>query len=270
MKGVCILFFGDVVGRPGRIFLKKQLPILCDLYKPDLIFSNCENAAGGFGLNGPMASEFKSLGINGITLGNHTWDQRGFWDEIQALDYVCRPANFPDECPGNRYLVFDCQGQKVALFSIMGRAFSKAVLDCPFKVSERLIQQLKAEGIDDIIVDVHAEATAEKYTLGWFLSELGVSCVVGTHTHVQTADERILNQRTAYISDIGMCGGYKGVLGFKSESIIKKSIYGKPCRFEVAEGPAMVNAVLVRLDLEAHCALSIERIFQVESESSPI
>jgi len=267
MKECRLLFFGDVVGRSGRVFLKKQLPILRDLYKPALVFANCENAAGGFGLNGSMAAEFKLMGINGITLGNHTWDQRGFWDEIQALDYVCRPANFPDECPGNRYLVFDYQGQKVALFSVMGRAFSKAVLDCPFKVSEAIIQQLKLEGIDNIIVDVHAEATAEKYTLGWFLLELGVSCVVGTHTHVQTADERILNKRMAFITDIGMCGGYDSILGFKPESIIKKSIYGKPCRFEVADGLAMINAVLVRLDLESHCALSIERVFLVESEA---
>ena len=260
-----LLFFGDIVGRPGRVFLKEQLPVLCDFYKPDLVFANGENAAGGFGLNASVATELKTLGIHGITLGNHTWDQRCFWSEIQSLDYVCRPVNLPQECPGNRYLIFECKGYKIALFNLIGRAFSNLALDCPFKTAEAMISQLKSEGIENFVVDIHAEATAEKYALGWFLSDLGVSCVVGTHTHVQTADERILNKKTAFICDLGMCGAYNSILGFRVDTIIEKSKCGKPCRFEVASGLSIINGVFVRLDLETKQAISIERIFKIES-----
>lgn len=261
------LFFGDIVGHPGRVFLAKQLPMLKERYKPDFIFANGENATGGFGLNKAIAQELNALGINGITLGNHTWDQRDFWDTISQLGYVCRPLNLPETCPGNTSIVFNFKENKLALLNLLGRAYSREPLDCPYKAVQRQIEALKQVGVDHFIVDIHAEATAEKYTLGWFLSEIeGVVCVVGTHTHIQTADERIFNETTAFICDLGMCGSYNSVLGFRKEPIIEKAVTGKPCRFEVAKSPAMLNGVFVRLDLANHQAISIERIHIIETE----
>ena len=261
-----ILFFGDIVGRPGRTFLKAQLPMLKDKYAPHFVFANGENATGGFGLNASIAKELKDMGIHGITLGNHTWDQRGFWNEISNIDYVCRPLNFPEECPGRKHLIFEFENQKIAVLNLLGRAFSNAVADCPFKSCQREIDTLKQAGVENFVVDIHAEATAEKYTLGWFLSKIGgVVGVVGTHTHTQTADERIMNDTTAFICDLGMCGSYNSVLGFQPDNIIEKSIHGVPCRFEVGKNPACINGVCVTFDLEAHKAISIERINIVET-----
>ena len=260
MSECCFLFLGDVVGQPGRIILKKQLPNLVERYQADLVFINGENAAGGFGINASIAQEIKNLGIAGITLGNHTWDQRGFWNEIDNLDYICRPINFPSECPGKTYLIFEHNGRKIALFCVMGRGFMHGALDCPFKACQQLIETLKAEGVSNFIVDIHAEATADKYALGWFLSRLGVGCVVGTHTHIPTADERLLNDKTAFICDLGMCGSYNSVLGFSVDTVLEKAIKGKPGRFEVTtNGPKVLNGVCVKLNLATHCAVSIER-----------
>ena len=261
-----LLFFGDIVGHPGRIFLKEQLPALKQRYEPDFIFANGENATGGFGLNKAIAQELKTSGVDGITLGNHTWNQREFWNEIGQLDFVCRPLNLPEGCPGKTSVVFEFKEHKLALLNLLGRAYSREALDCPYKTIQRQIEQLQSAGVDNFVVDIHAEATAEKYTLGWFLAEIeGVSCVVGTHTHIQTADERILNGTTAFICDLGMCGSYNSILGFKKESILEKAITGKPCRFEVAKSPSMINGAFITLDLEAHKATSIERIRILES-----
>ena len=261
-----LLFFGDIVGHPGRIFLKEQLPALKQQYVPDFIFANGENATGGFGLNKAIAQELKTSGIDGITLGNHTWNQREFWNEIGQLDFVCRPLNLPEGCPGNTSVVFEFKEHKLALLNLLGRAYSREALDCPYKTIQRQIEQLQSAGVDNFVVDIHAEATAEKYTLGWFLAEIeGVSCVVGTHTHIQTADERIFNGTTAFICDLGMCGSYNSILGFKKESILEKAITGKPCRFEVAKAPSMINGAFIKLDLESHKAISIERIRILES-----
>ena len=262
-----LLFFGAIVGHPGRVFLKEQLPALKERYAPDFIFANGENATGGFGLNKAIAQELKDLNIDGITLGNHVWNQREFWNEIGQLDYVCRPLNLPESCPGNTSVVFDFKGHKLALLNLLGRAYSREALDCPYKAVQHQIEKLKLSGVDNFVVDIHAEATAEKYTLGWFLSGIeGVSCVVGTHTHIQTADERILNETTAFICDLGMCGSYNSILGFQKEPIIEKAITGKPCRFEVAKSPSLINGVFVRLDLEQHKAISIERVRVLEGE----
>ena len=150
--------------------------------------------------------------------------------------------------------------------NLLGRAYSREALDCPYKTVQHQIEKLKQAGVDNFIVDVHAEATAEKYTLGWFLSGIeGVLGVVGTHTHIQTADERILNGTTAFICDLGMCGSYNSILGFKKEPILEKAITGKPCRFEVAKSPSIVAGVFIQLDLETHKAISIERIQILEA-----
>ena len=261
-----LLFFGDIVGRTGRVFLKEQLPVLKTQYAPDFVFANGENATGGFGLNKTIAQELKALGIDGITLGNHIWNQREFWNEINQLDYVCRPINLPEMCPGNTSVVFEFKNHKLALLNLLGRAYSREALDCPYRTVQHLIENLKQNGIDNFVVDIHADATAEKYTLGWFLSEIeGVSCVVGTHTHTQTADERILNGTTAFLCDLGMCGSYNSILGFQKESIIEKAISGKPCRFEVAKSPSILSGAFIKLDLETHKAISIERIQVLEA-----
>ncbi len=261
-----VLFFGDIVGRPGRNFLKVQLPLLKTKYAPHFIFANGENSTGGFGLNTSIAKELKDIGIHGITLGNHTWDQRSFWGEISSIDYVCRPLNFPEECPGKTYLIFEFENQKIAILNLLGRAFSNGAVDCPFKSCQKLIETLKHVGVENFIVDFHAEFTAEKYTLGWFLSRLGgVVGLVGTHTHIQTADERIMNDTMAFICDLGMCGSYNSILGFQPDNIMEKSIYGKPCRFEVGRGPACINGALITLDLAKHKATHIERINLVET-----
>ena len=259
------LFFGDVVGQPGRRFLQNRLPELKKQYQPDFVFANGENAAGGFGLNASIAKKLQAMGIDGLTLGNHTWDQRDFWNEIGALEFVCRPLNLPVECPGKTSIVFDFKGQRLALLNLLGRAYSRTSLDCPFKTCQSVIEQLKNEGIENFVIDIHAEATAEKYTLGWFLAGIpGVSCVVGTHTHIPTADERILSGTTAFVCDLGMCGSYNSILGFKKDNIIEKVIHGKPCRFEIGDGPTVINGVFVELDLETHVATHIERVHVLE------
>ena len=261
-----LLFFGDIVGHPGRVFLKEHHPALKRRYAPDFVFANGENATGGFGLNKAIARELHEFGIDGITLGNHIWNQREFWDEISQLDYVCRPINLPEACPGNTSVIFEFKNHKLALLNLLGRAYSREALDCPYKTIQHQIENLKQIGVDNFIVDIHADATAEKYTLGWFLSEIeGVSCVVGTHTHIQTADERILNGTTAFICDLGMCGGYNSILGFKKEPIIEKVLTGKPCRFEVAKSPSIITGAFIRLDLENHRAITIERIQILEA-----
>ncbi len=259
MAECSLLFLGDIVGKPGRTILKNQLPTLLERYQPDFIFVNGENAAGGFGINTSIAQEIKTLGVSGITLGNHTWDQRGFWEEIDNLDYICRPINFPEGCPGRPYLIFEKDNQKIALFCVMGRGFMHGALDCPFRTCQRLIEELQNQGVTNFIVDVHAEATADKYALGWFLNRLGVSCVVGTHTHILTADERLLDDKTAFICDLGMCGNYNSILGFSINGVLEKAIKGKPVRFDInSNGPRILSGVSVHLDLISNCALSIE------------
>lgn len=264
----CILFFGDIVGRPGRAYLKQRFPFFREKFSPHFIFANAENANGGFGLNGDIAQELHALGIHGLTLGNHIWDQRSLWSEIDSLPYVCRPCNLPPECPGRTALIFECHQQKIALINVLGRVFLNTSLDCPFKSCQVLMRTLRQEGVENFIFDVHAEATAEKQTLAWFLEKQGAVAVLGTHTHVQTADACLLNGKTAFLCDVGMCGAAYGVLGFQADPIIEKSMYGKPCRFEVASGPAMINGICLRFDLDAHRALSLEPIHEIEGEAN--
>ena len=258
-----ILFLGDIVGRPGRRFVLSQLPSLREQYRPDFIFANAENATHGFGVNAATAQKLHTTGIDGLTLGNHTWDQKAFWDEIEALPYVCRPANYP-KAPGKTHLVFECRGEKVAVINLLGRTGMRLSLDCPFQIGKSLVKTLRNNGVHNILVDFHAETTAEKYALGWFLSKEGVCAVLGTHTHVPTTDARLLNNQTAFVGDIGMCGPYDSVIGCEIDPVIERFVDGKPNRLEVAKGAAVLNAVFICLDLEQHHALSIERIQKIE------
>ena len=264
--GACrIVYFGDIMGATGRRYLQAQLPSIKQHYQPDFIFANAENATNGFGLTKATAEELHAMGIQGLSLGNHTWDQKSFWGEINSIPYVCRPANLPPTCPGLTYLIFNWNGESIAIINLLGRACINMSLDCPFRTAQHLVESLKTQGVHNILIDFHAETTSEKCAMGWFGSTLRVCAVMGTHTHIQTADERILNDQTAFICDLGMCGASNSILGAKKDPIIDKFINGKPCRYEAADGPAKINGALICIDCTTHKALSIERITLMEA-----
>jgi metallophosphoesterase (TIGR00282 family) len=253
-----ILFIGDIVGQPGRKAIAELLPYLQDQYRPDLVIANGENAAGGNGITGKIAEELYQAGIDFLTMGNHVWDRKEVLDFIDLDDRLIRPANYPPGTPGRGYSVIKTrEGDKVGIANLSGRVFLPP-LDCPFRTIDDLLPELKQE-TSVIIVDVHAEATSEKVALGWYLDGR-VSAVVGTHTHIQTADERILPQGTAYITDVGMTGPRDSVLGVKTEQVLSKFLNQRPVRFEVADGPVQLDAVLLELDGMIGCARAIKRI----------
>ncbi|MCK5139607.1 MAG: TIGR00282 family metallophosphoesterase, partial [Thermodesulfovibrionia bacterium] len=210
-----VLFVGDIVGEPGRKALRQGLPKLVEKLKIDFIIANAENAAGGFGITKPIGEELFAYGIDVLTSGNHIWDKKEAITYIPQEHRLLRPANYPERVPGKGSIVTSTDtGEKIAVLNISGRVFMRQI-DCPFSVSEREIQKLKEQtGI--IVVDFHGEATSEKLAFGWFLDGK-VSAVIGTHTHVQTADETILPKGTAYITDVGMTGPVNSVIGIKKE-----------------------------------------------------
>lgn len=253
-----LLFIGDIVGSPGREMLETTLPIIRDEYKPQLIIANGENAAGGRGINEKITKYLFQQGINVITMGNHVWDQTEIYDFIDDHKNLIRPGNYPEGTPGNSYTIINYNEHKIAVINLMGRTFMPPV-DCPFKAADRIIAEVSKE-TKNIIIDFHAEATSETIALGWYLNGR-VSAVFGTHTHVPTADERILFKGTAYITDAGMVGPYDGILGMKRDSVIDKFITALPQRFEVEkQGGRQFNAVLIDMDLLTGKASEIKRI----------
>ena len=253
-----ILFIGDIIGRPGRQAVEKLLPGLVEEHQIDFVIANGENAAAGFGLTPAVLDNLFALGINVVTSGNHLWDKKDILPRLKKEPRLLRPANYPPEVPGTRFGVFeDKQGRKVGVFNLLGRVFMPAV-DCPFRVADQVIAELKKE-TDIIIVDMHAEATSEKIALGWYLDGR-VSAMIGTHTHVMTADERVLPQGTAYITDAGMTGGFDSVIGMEKEPIIEKFLTQLPTKFEVAEGDVRFNGVVVEVDEQSGKARRIERV----------
>ena len=256
-----VLFIGDVVGRPGREAILTFLPSLCQEYALDFVVANGENAAGGRGITQEKAQSLYELGVDFITLGNHTWDQRSLEKTIDEDMRIIRPANYPSGVPGRGYGIISKKGLKLGVINLAGRIFL-APLDNPFKIVTEIVNKLKEE-TQAILVDVHAEATSEKMAMGYFLNGR-VSAVVGTHTHVQTADERILSQGTGYITDVGMTGPTDSVIGVKKESVINGFLTQMPFRHEVASGPIQLGAVVLDID-ECGRARSIERI-QRQSE----
>lgn len=255
------LLIGDVVGRPGRDCVRDLLPRIIEKYQIDLTIANGENLAAGTGFNEKTANELFSFGVDVLTMGNHVWDKREALDYIEKEKRIIRPVNYPPGTPGAGYLLLTVHGVKVAVVNASGRVFMPA-LDCPFRTLQEVVHLLQQE-TSVIILDFHAEATSEKIAMGRFLDG-HVSAVIGTHTHVQTADERILTQGTAYITDAGMTGPYESVLGVKPEIVLAKFITQLPARFEVAEkGPVQFNAVLVEIDASSGRAQSIERIFDL-------
>ena len=254
-----ILFIGDVVGRPGRDILAARLRGLINTWRADLVIVNGENAAGGKGITPDVAREIFDAGADVITMGNHTWDNRAILQCIDAEPNLIRPANYPPGTPGRGYTLYELSpGRKpVAVVNLMGRVFMQAI-DCPFAGIDRILKEL--EGITPLIfVDFHAEVTSEKIAMGWYLDGR-VTAVAGTHTHVQTADERILPKGTAFISDAGMTGPRDSVLGVDPQIIIRKFTTQMPVRHELAEGQKTLNGIFVEAEENTGRASKLVRI----------
>ncbi|NKB81944.1 MAG: TIGR00282 family metallophosphoesterase [Nitrospirales bacterium] len=257
-----ILFIGDIVGEPGRKAIMTQLPVLVAQHQIDVVIGNGENVAGGFGITPDLAEELFDLGLSAVTLGNHAWDKKEIMPFMEKEPRLLRPANYPDGVPGRGTFLIDRPGEDpIGLVQIMGRAFMP-ILDCPFRVAEREVSILR-QTTKTIIVDMHAETTSEKMAMGYFLDG-SVTAVVGTHTHVQTADETILPKGTAYITDIGMTGPIHSVIGMKKDMVITKFLTQLPRRFEVASGPAVFGAVLITIDHGTGRAVEIQRIRDID------
>lgn len=254
-----LLFIGDIVGRPGRDIVAAHVRHLRSKHDLDFVIANAENAAGGAGLTGTIAKTLLGLGVDAITLGDHVWDQRGWDHEIKQFETVCRPANLPAVCPGRDHVILQKGGFRLAVFTVLGRNFINLKGDCPFGVSDALLARTVGAGLADAaFVEAHMEATSEKIALGWHLDGRALA-VVGTHTHVPTADAEIRPKGTAYLTDAGMTGPYDGVLGRDKEPVIDRFITGMPRRFEVAEGDVRLSGVLIHYDPATrrakHCEL---------------
>lgn len=254
-----LLFVGDIVGKPGRKILRSALPGLIDQHLADYVVVNIENAAGGFGVTGPILEEFLALPIDCFTTGNHIWDKRevlGLLDEHQNL---LRPANYPEGNAGRGVHVGQTPGGlRVATINLEGRVFMKN-LESPFRVADRLLSELPS-GVEIVLIDFHAETTSEKQALGLYLDGR-VSAVLGTHTHVPTADERVLPEGTAYITDVGMTGPYHSVIGMRHDKVIQRFLLDTPRPFEVAKRDVHLAGAVVEIDEKSGRALDIERIW---------
>jgi 2',3'-cyclic-nucleotide 2'-phosphodiesterase len=251
---------GDVVGQVGREALSATLPTLSTMYSPDMVIVNGENATGGRGLTPHHAHQLFSAGAHVITLGNHSWDQKDLIAHLDTEQRVLRPANYPTGTPGRGCGIFIADnGVKVGVANLMGRVHMEPLED-PFRHADHIVEHFNSEGVRVSFFDFHAEATSEKQAVGYYLDGRA-SVVVGTHTHVQTADEHILPGGTAYITDVGMTGPQFSVIGMGHEQVLKRFLTQRPIRFDVAEGPAMLNAVCVDIDTQTGRATSIERIF---------
>ena len=253
-----ILFIGDIVGRPGRELIRQGMGVLVDHHAIDLVIANAENAAAGFGITREIGDQLLEWGIDVMTSGNHIWDKKEALDYIGAESRLLRPANYPAGAPGNgSYLARSKDGQTVGVINVMGRVFMP-LLDDPFAVVLKEIDALKTRA-RIIFVDFHAEATSEKIAMGWHLDGK-VTAVIGTHTHVQTADERILPKGTAYMTDVGMTGPHDSVIGVEIEPALGRFLNGMPARFETATANPRLNAVLIEADEKTGLATDIERL----------
>ncbi len=253
-----VLFIGDIIGEPGRKMVRARIRELTERFRPDLVIANGENAAGGFGITSDVAEELFSLGIGVLTSGNHVWDKKEIETYLTKQDRLIRPANYPEGNPGYGSVVISTSAGKAAVLNLEGRVFMSNLQD-PFRTGEREIEKLKKE-TPVVIIDFHAEATSEKTALAWHLDGKA-SAVIGTHTHVQTADERILPGGTAFITDAGMTGPTDSVIGVKKEQAIARFLYQTPHRFELPKGPVHLNAVFLEIDGKTGKANSIERIY---------
>ena len=251
-----ILFVADVVGHPGREAVKALLPGLKKELRPNLTILNGENAAGGFGLTGKIAAELKGAGADVITSGNHVFAQKEFVGELPNLERVLRPANYPPQAPGQGSCMVESGGHQVLVMNLMGRIFLDS-LDDPFRAADAILAAHPETRI--VFCDMHAEATSEKTAMGWYLNGRA-SAVVGTHTHIPTADARILPGGTAYVTDVGMVGPRDGCIGMDKEVVVQRFLTGVPNRFVVASGPVTFNSVLVTINGSTGRATTIQRV----------
>jgi metallophosphoesterase (TIGR00282 family) len=262
-----ILFIGDVVGRVGRSTVQELLPGIRERLSPDLVIANGENAAGGIGLTEKTGRELLRSGIDVLTSGNHIWDKREGRELTELWERLLRPANYPPGAPGRGAAVFvAADGSEVGVVNLQGRVFMQEI-DCPFRGGSRLVDEIR-QRTPIILVDMHAEATSEKTALAWHLAGRATA-VVGTHTHVQTADERILDGHTAFITDVGMTGPSDSVIGVRKDLSVARFVTQLPLRFEAAGGPGILSAVLIDVDPATGAARGIERVIGRTGAASP-
>jgi len=257
-----VLFLGDVVGSPGRSAVLRALPELKERYQPDFILVNGENAAAGFGITPDIAESFFEAGVSAITLGNHAFHRSEIYDYLDSERPIVRPANLPPGTPGRGACVVQNGELRLGVVNACGRTFMDRPYDDPFRCLDTLLETIETPAR---ILDFHAEATSEKIAMGWYLDGR-VSAVLGTHTHVQTADERILPGGTAFLSDVGMCGPRDSVIGMDVDTILRRMRTLLPHRFEVAKGPTTLSGVVLTLDAQTGAAEAIERILEVSED----
>jgi metallophosphoesterase (TIGR00282 family) len=254
-----VLFIGDIVGKIGRQAVKTLLPNLVDRYKIDMVIANGENAAGGFGITEKTAVELFNCGVHIITTGNHVWDKKEAIPYIAKEMRILRPLNYPPGVAGYGSIIFTIPDnkEKIGIINISGRVFMNT-LDCPFRTGKYEVEKLK-ESTNIVIIDFHAEATSEKVAFGYYMDGL-VSAVIGTHTHVQTADEKILPGGTAYITDVGMTGPQASVIGIEKEQIVERFLSQMPRKYDVAGGKGLFSAVVIEIDTKSGKATAIQRL----------
>jgi metallophosphoesterase (TIGR00282 family) len=246
-----VLFIGDIVGSPGRRAVEELLNRLVDHHFIDLVVANAENASGGIGITPPVADQLLNLGIDLLTSGNHIWKHKDILPYLEETDCLLRPANYPPDTPGRGFAILETAvGEKVAVINLEGRVFMNP-LECPFRTADQILSELSPE-VKVILVDMHAEATSEKLAMGWYLDGR-VSVVVGTHTHVQTADERVLPHGTGYITDVGMTGPINSVIGMKTEVILERFLTQRPQSFKVASQNIQLQGVVLKIDSQGRC-----------------
>lgn len=257
MASINLLFVGDIIGKPGLNLVQTWLPGLIQKYKADFVIANGENASDGKGCTSKEGQILFDLGVHVITGGNHTWDKHQSQDYLKAESRVLRPLNYPKGTYGNGYIIVESKKVKVAVLNLQGRTFM-APIDCPFRTADWVLQRIKQE-TNIVVLDFHAEATAEKIAMASYLDGK-VSAVIGTHTHVQTADERILPNGTGYITDVGMSGPYESVIGMKTQAAINRFIYQTPQKYETAENDVHLCGLFLKIDSDSGKTIEIERI----------
>lgn len=253
-----ILFLGDIVGRPGRNFVIERVASLREELGADIVIANAENSAGGAGLTKKIADSLTAAGVDAITLGDHVWDQKNFENEIDGLEQVCRPANLPEQNPGRTHLIVEKDGFRLGILTVLGRNYLGIKSSCPFRMADAKLAELESQ-CDAVFVEAHMEATSEKIALGWHLDGRAAA-VVGTHTHVPTADGRVLPGGTAYLSDAGMCGPYTSVLGRDIEHVVATFLDGMKRRFPVAEDDVRISGCLIEVDAATGLSCSFQRV----------
>ncbi|UCD16902.1 MAG: TIGR00282 family metallophosphoesterase [Candidatus Zixiibacteriota bacterium] len=256
MSQIKVLFFADLVGKPGRFVLSQMCKPLKEKYEANYVIANIENAAGGFGITPEMSRKIFSYGVDCQTSGNHIWDRTDIWPYLDQQPKLLRPANYPPGVPGYGVLVDEIEETRIGVINLMGRTYMKDI-DCPFRIGEREVDRIRRE-TDIIIIDFHAEVTSEKQALAYMLDGK-ISAVIGTHTHVQTADEAVSSRGTAYITDIGMTGPHDSIIGMAKAPSLERFLTGMPKRFACAKSDVKISGVVITIDVKDGAAVDIER-----------